>query len=150
VEQGAKMPLREERGDMLNSIREELESTVAPLFKEIVDDARKLMRQEAELVRIEVREEGVRARQAFALLVAGSATLFISLVLCAFMLVQLIATEWLQVPLWAAFGIVAVVMALVGGGLSFFGGKKIESMRRSSGRSMQALREGFGWMQRAM
>ena len=150
MEQGAKMPLREERGDMLNSIREELESTVAPLFKEIVDDARKLMRQEAELVRIEVREEGVRARQAFALLVAGSATLFISLVLCAFMLVQLIATEWLQVPLWAAFGIVAVVMALVGGGLSFFGGKKIESMRRSSGRSMQALREGFGWMQRAM
>jgi CHASE3 domain sensor protein len=135
---------------MFNSIREELESTVTPLLKEIVDDARKLMRQEAELVRTEVREEGVRARQAFTLLIAGSATLFISLVLCAFMLVQLIATEWLKVPLWAAFGIVAVVMALVGGGLSFFGGKKLESMRQSSGRSMQALREGFGWMQRAM
>jgi CHASE3 domain sensor protein len=144
------MPLQGERGDMFNSIREELESTVTPLLKEIVDDARKLMRQEAELVRTEVREEGVRARQAFTLLIAGSATLFISLVLCAFMLVQLIATEWLKVPLWAAFGIVAVVMALVGGGLSFFGGKKLESMRQSSGRSMQALREGFGWMQRAM
>jgi CHASE3 domain sensor protein len=135
---------------MFNSIREELESTVTPLLREIVDDARKLMRQEAELVRTEVREEGMRARQAFTLLIAGSATLFISLVLCAFMLVQLIATEWLQVPLWAAFGIVAVAMALIGGGLSFFGGKKLESMRQSSGRSMQALREGFGWMQRAM
>ncbi len=135
---------------MFNSIREELESTVTPLLREIVDDARKLMRQEAELVRTEVREEGVRARQAVTLLIAGSVSLFIALVLCAFMLVQLVATEWLNVPLWAAFGIVAVVMALLGGGLSFFGGKKLESMRQSSGRSMQALREGFVWMQRTM
>jgi hypothetical protein len=141
----------EDDGDaMFNSIREELESTVAPLLREIVDDARKLVRQEAELVRSEVREESTRARQAVTLLVAGSAVLFIALMMCAFMLVQLVATEWLQVPLWAAFGIVAVIMALLGGGLSFFGGKKLESMRESSGRSVRALREGFGWMQRAM
>jgi hypothetical protein len=135
---------------MFNLIREELESTVAPLLREIVDDARKLVRQEAELIRSEVREESARARQALTLLISGSAVLFISLLMCAFMLVQLVATEWLEVPLWAAFGIVAVVMALIGGGLSFFGGRKLESMRDSSGRSLRSLREGFGWMQRAM
>lgn len=131
---------------MFNSIREELETTVTPLLRDIIDDARTLMQQEVQLVRAEVREEVSRMRQAFTLIIAGGVLLVIAVALCALMTVQLISTEWLSVPLWMSFGIVAVVVALGGGVLSYIGGKKLEAMRESSERSMRALREGVQWM----
>jgi hypothetical protein len=135
---------------MLNSIREELESTVTPLLRDIVEDTRTLLQQEAQLFRAEVREDTVKVRQAMTLIVAGGASILISILLCAFMLVQLLATEWLQAPLWLSFGLVALVTATSGGILSYVGGKKLESVRESSERSLQAMREGLGWMQRTM
>jgi CHASE3 domain sensor protein len=135
---------------MFNSLREELETTVTPLLRDIIDDARTLMQQEAQLVRAEVREEASRMRQGFTLIIAGGVLLVISVALCALMTVQLISTEWFSVPLWMSFGIVAVVVALAGGVLSYIGGKKLEAMRESSERSMRALGEGMKWMQRTM
>ena len=135
---------------MFNSLREELETTVTPLLRDIIDDARTLIQQEAQLVRAEVREEASRMRQAFTFIIAGGVLLVISVALCALMTVQLISTEWFAVPLWMSFGIVAVVVALGGGLLSYIGGKKLEAMRESSERSMRALREGVQWMQRTM
>lgn len=132
---------------MFNSLREELETTVTPLLRDIIDDARTLMQQEAQLVRAEVREEASRMRQGFTLIIAGGVLLVISMALCALMAVQLISTEWFSVPLWMSFGIVAVVVALTGGVLSYIGGKKLEAIRESSERSMRALQEGMKWMQ---
>ena len=135
---------------MFNSIREEFESTVTPLLRDIVDDARTLLQQEAQLLRAEVREDTVKIRQAMTLIVAGGASILISTLLCAFMLVQLLATEWLQAPLWLSFGLVALLMAASGGIFSYIGGKKLESARESSERSIRALKEGLGWTQRTM
>ncbi|MFN4894733.1 MAG: phage holin family protein [Pseudomonadota bacterium] len=135
---------------MINSIREELESTVTPLLREILDDARKLMHQEAQLVRVEVREESVKMRQALTYVLAGSTALLIAAVLGSFMFVQLVATEWFKAPLWAAFGIVALVSAALGSALAVVGARKLRDVRESSERTMKALREGFGWMQRTM
>ena len=135
---------------MTNSIREELESTVTPLLREIFDDARKLMHQEAQLVRVEVREESVKMRQALTYLVAGTTTLFMAVVLCSFMLVHIVATEWFQVPLWAAFGVVALVAAILAAVCAYIGTQKLRAVRKSSELAMKTLREGFGWMQRTM
>jgi hypothetical protein len=135
---------------MFNSIREELESTVAPLLRDIVEDARTLLQQEAQLLRAEVRQDSTKVRQAMTLIVAGGASILISILLCAFMLVQLLATEWLKAPLWVSFGLVALLLATSGGILSYIGGKKLESARQSSERSIQAIKEGLGWMQRTM
>jgi hypothetical protein len=133
---------------MMDSIREELESTVTSLLREILDDARKLMHQEAELVRVEVREESVRMRQALTYLIAGSTALFIAVVLSSFMLVQLVASEWFNAPLWVAFGAVALLSATFGAVLACVGGRRLRAVRDRSERAMRTLREGFGWMQR--
>lgn len=135
---------------MVHSMREELESTVTPLLREILDDARKLMHQEAQLVRVEVREESIKMRQALTYVIAGSTALFIAVVLGSFMLVQLVATEWFQAPLWAAFGIVALVAAIFGAVCAYIGSQRLRSVRESSELAMKTLREGFGWMQRTM
>lgn len=132
---------------MFNSIREELESTVAPLMREIFEDARKLMRQEAQLVRAEVKEESRRIQGAFVYVALGGAALFVSVFLCSFMLAYLVAVQWFDVPLWLAFGLVAVVMAALGVALSYRGLKMMRAVTRSSGQTIEALREGFSWMQ---
>jgi hypothetical protein len=134
---------------MFNSMREEFESTVAPIMREILDDARKLMHQEAQLVRVEVKEESRKIQTAFALTFLGSALLFVAVLLSSFMLVYAISARWLETPLWLAFGIVAVVLALVGAGLSFMGLKRWRAVGESSGRSFNALREGLSWMHRS-
>lgn len=135
---------------MIHTIRDELESTVTPLIREIIDDARRLMQQEADLIRVEVREESVKIRQAMTWLAIGSAAVFVALVLAAFMVVQLIATEWFQAPLWVAFGVVALITSLAGGVFVFLGGRKLREVRRSSEQTMKALKGGFEWMQQAM
>lgn len=135
---------------MADSIREDLESTVTPLLREILDDARRLMHQEAQLVRAEVREESVKMRHALTYAIVGSTALFIAVVLCSFMLVELVATEWFQAPLWAAFGVVALVAAVVGAVCAYVGAQKLRAVRESSELAMKTLRGGFGWMQRAM
>jgi hypothetical protein len=135
---------------MFNSIREELESTVTPLLRDIFEDARSLLQQEAQLLKAEVREDGAKVRQAMTYIIAGSVSIAISVLLCAYMLVQVLATEWLKVPLWVSFGLVAIAMAVCGGIFSYIGGKKLEAVKESSERSIRAFKEGFGWMQRPM
>ena len=135
---------------MVESIREDLQSTIASLMREIFDDARKLMRQEAQLVRVEVREDSRKIQNAAVFMAVGGAMTFLSVLLAAFMLAYVVATEWFQLSLWAGFGVVAVVMALLGVGLFIGGYKKLRAVSESSGRSMDALREGFAWMQRSM
>lgn len=135
---------------MLESIRDELRSTIAPLIREIFEDARKLMRQEVQLVRVEVREDSRKVQNAAVYMAVGGAMLFLAVVLAAFMLVYVVATEWFQLPLWAGFGLVALLMALLGVGLFIGGSKKLRAVSESSGRSIDALREGFAWMQRSM
>jgi uncharacterized membrane protein YqjE len=134
---------------MFNSMQEEFESTVAPIMRDILDDARKLMRQEAQLVRVEIKEESRKAQSAFACTFLGSALLFVAVLLSSFMLVYAISARWLETPLWLAFGIVAVCLALVGAGLSLLGLKRWRAVSEDSGRSLDALREGFTWMHRS-
>jgi len=135
---------------MTESMREEIEFTVAPLLREILDDARKLMHQEAQLVRVEVREESVKVRQAVTYVMAGGTALLIAVLLFAFMLVQLLATEWFKAPLWVAFGMVALVSSALGAISAYVGLRKLQEVRASSERALKTLREGFGWMQRTM
>lgn len=135
---------------MINSIREELESTVTPLLREIFDDARKLMHQEAQLVRAEVREESVKMRNAVALVALGIASGAVSLLMVSFMLAYLIGSEWFNAPLWVGFGAVALVGALGGAGFLYAGVRRLKLIRESSEQAMRALRGGFGWMQGTM
>ena len=137
-------------GDMFDSIREELETTVAPLLRDIVEDARKLVQQETELVRVEVREEVELMRQAMFYLVAASTLLVVALLMSAFMFVYLVSTDWFQIPIWQGFGIIAVVAGIVGVVFSVVAGRKLKRIRESSIRSAQALREGTEWMRRVM
>lgn len=135
---------------MLDSVREELESTITPLLKEILEDARRLVHQEAQLVRVEVQEEARAVRTVVLCTIMGCIAVAIGSVLAAFTLVYVIADNWLQAPLWVSFGAVAVLVFGVGLGFLWRAGRKLQSIRAGSEQTLRALREGFGWMQRTM
>ena len=135
---------------MFNSLRDELETTVAPMLREILDDARKLAQQEVQLVRLEAREEGIKLRRALFFLSVGTTFGVIALMLAAFMLVQFVASDWLSLPLWQAFGLVALALLLLGGITSYLGARILRDVRDSSNRSVKALKEGVEWMRQVM
>ncbi|MFO0416338.1 MAG: phage holin family protein [Pseudomonadota bacterium] len=135
---------------MFNSLRDELETTVAPMLREILDDARKLAQQEVQLVRLEAREEGIKLRRALFFLSVGTTFGVIALMLAAFMLVQFVASDWLSLPLWQAFGLVALALLLLGGITSYLGARILRDVRDSSSRSVKALKEGVEWMRQVM
>ncbi len=135
---------------MLDSVREDLESTITPLLKEILEDARRLVHQEAQLVRVEVQEEARAVRTVVLCTIMGSIAVAIGSVLAAFTLVYVIAGNWLQAPLWVSFGAVAVLVFGVGLGFLWRAGRKLQGIRTGSEQTLRALREGFGWMQRTM
>lgn len=127
-------------------MREEFENTVAPIMRDILDDARKLMRQEAQLVRSELQDDSQRVQSALVYGVCGGALLFVGVTLSSFMLVYAVATQWMSVPLWLAFGLVSLFLAILGAGFSYMAMRKWRSLGESSTRSFRALREGLGWM----
>jgi len=131
---------------MIESLREELESTVTPLLKEVLDDARKLMRQEAQLIKTEARVEGEKTMRAVALIIAGGAVAHIAVLFSALMLAHLCAGPWFNMPMWAAYGVVALFSVALGVLFVSRGIRNLKEAREISERTLQALREGFEWM----
>lgn len=102
----------------------------------IVDDLRDLVKQELRLAQEEVKEDLRKAWKASMYWGAGVAVLSLSAVPFLFMLVHLLHTVTLpagsgdpaSLPLWACYGIVAVLIAMMGYAMMIAGQKRFESV----------------------
>lgn len=135
---------------MFNSIREELESTVTPIMRDILEDARTLMRQEVALLRGETHRESKRAAQVLTLALVGLLFAFAAIVLGLFSIAHTIAASSDHYSLGWAFGLVALCAAVVAAGVSYVGLRKWRSLAAESGRTFDAMKEGVAWMGRTM
>jgi hypothetical protein len=115
--------------------------SVASLVGGILADGQKLVRQEVALARREVAETADKAKTGVALLSSALAVCIVGGVLLGFMLVKLLHQFLLPNHEWACFGIVGVVVALVGGALVYCGGKKIQEVNLSFPQTAETLRE---------
>lgn len=117
---------------------------VASLVQGIVADAEKLVRQQFELFRQEIREEVDHAKSAAAAGGAGAGMMVLGGVLGAHMLVHGVRDST-KLPLWACYGLVGG--AIGGAGLALLG-----RARRQVGelglprKSSEALRENVEWL----
>lgn len=133
---------------MLEDVRREVESTVAPLIRGILEDSQKLFRQELALAKVEVREDARRARDAVIAIGAGVVICLVGLFLFGCMLAYLIDVLSDTIPLWGAFGVVAAIFFLVGGGLLFGGGKRAKGIKGIPEQTVETMRENVQWIQR--
>jgi len=121
------------------------QQSVTSLVSGIINDAQTLIQQQVALVREEIRADLRRTVQAVTALAVGVGVAALSLVPLVFMLVYLLHEKaaW---DLWASFGVVGAVLALVGGGLIFLGVQRFKSFNPLPDESAEALKENLQWI----
>jgi hypothetical protein len=127
----------------MNDVHTDTETNVSQLVGGIVADAQDLFRQQFELLRNEVRVDLRRTKTVELALSSGTVLAVVAVLLLGLALVYLLAALAPQLPLWACFGIVSVVVALISGPLLFLGMSQFK--KPLSGEFVQGLEETIQW-----
>ena len=125
---------------MRNDVRNGSSPSMTTLVSGILTDVQQLMAQQAQLLRLEIREDLRKARTGAILLGVGLGVIVVGGLLLCFMLPLLL--NWLapELPLWACFGIFAVVFLLGGIGIAYAAREKFQGAA-SLAESSAALKE---------
>jgi hypothetical protein len=115
------------------------------LISGIVHDAQTLLAQQLTLFQTEIKHDLSRTRDATIPLVVGLAVSLPSVILLCFTLVYALVWFWPALPLFAAFGIVGVVVGLVAGCLLYLGKSKFDAFNPLPVKSVEALKETVQW-----
>src|SRR5262245_30513244 len=131
---------------MANEVQNPPEPTVTSLASGIIDDVQELIRQEANLIRSEIKDDFQKTKTAVSSVAVGAGVAVLGVILLCVMLVYLL--EWAaapKLPLWICFGIVGGALALLGSSLMYAGKKKFDSFNPLPDQSYQALKENLQW-----
>lgn len=116
-------------GEIVNALRPQLQE---------------LVNRQVELARTELTPVGRQAGIAIGLLVTGA--VFLLLFLVFFFLAGMYIMEAVGFPLWAAAGIDAVILLLIGGGLAGLGAGRLRGLDPKPHRTLISLRQNVEWL----
>ena len=132
---------------MATDLHQEQSASVTSLVSGIVHDAQELMKQQFELLKAEVRDDFRKVRDASEMIGAGAGLALMGGILLSLTLVYLL--EFLfhpHLPLWACFGVVALVF-VVGGACLYFAGKRtLDKVNPLPDKTAEALKENVQWI----
>ena len=119
------------------------------LVSGILDDARVLMRQEAQLLKDEVKLELTKAGRAASGFGIGAVLAGVGVLFLLLMLVHGLH-EWFAWPLWVCYGLVGVAIAGTGFALILRAQALAGSVRATPRRSLQTMKENVQWIKERM
>lgn len=125
---------------MANDLRNGPDLSFTELVTGIVKDVQELLAQQLNLFKEEIRVDIRKTKEAALSLALGGGVLFFAVGFLLLMLVYLLH-EVAMLPLWASFGIVGGVLAVLGGALLYAGKHKWDSFSAFPQQSAQALKE---------
>ena len=114
-------------------------------MSELVSDAKQLLRQEVALAKHEIQEEVRKTKIAVVSLGAGIAIAALGGLLLIIMLVHLL-NALTDLPLWACYGIVGGMCALVGVVLLYTGKKQMARIDMVPQQTVETMRENVRWI----
>ncbi|ANZ40810.1 hypothetical protein BBK82_37315 [Lentzea guizhouensis] len=118
------------------------EESLGDLVSELTGDLSKLMRQELELAKAEIRQEATKAGKATGMLAAAGFAGYLTIVLLSFALVFALGAV---MPLgWAAL-IVAALWGIAGAVLYTSGRAKLRTVNPKPERTVETLKEDVEW-----
>lgn len=123
----------------------ERDTSVASLLGGIVGDAQELVRKEIALARQEIREEITSAKDAGIQLAIAGAVLAVGGLLLVLMLAQALA-DLLNWPTWAGYGIVGVVLAIVGYIMLSSAQKRMKQINPVPEKTVETMKENVEWI----
>jgi multisubunit Na+/H+ antiporter MnhB subunit len=133
---------------MADDVHTSSESSVTNLVSGILNDAQELFKQQVVLLKHEVKDDLRKTRDAALVLVIGTGVVSLGGLLLCWGLVHLLswAAGEEHLPLWASFGIVGGILAIVGGIVCYLGKKKFDSFNPLPEETAEALKENVQWI----
>jgi uncharacterized membrane protein YqjE len=136
---------------MATDVQTDRDASVTALVSGIISDAQELMHQQFNLLKTEVRDDIRKTKEALLALGLGAGVALLGVLLLVLALVHL--THWAfnnvpheTLPLWACYGIWAVVFLVIGGVLCYAGKKKFDSFNPLPEQTAEALQENVKWI----
>jgi Flp pilus assembly protein TadB len=117
----------------------------AALLGGIVDDVQRLLRQEVQLAKQELKQEWQKTKSAAVTLVVGTVAAALAAVILLFMVVYVLAYYTL-IPIWGCHGIVGGVLAAIAIGFLAFSKQKAGQIQVPP-QTVATLKENAQWIQ---
>jgi len=138
---------------MPNEVHTPPEPGLTSLVGGIINDFGDLIRQEIRFARAEVKSDLVKTREAVTILAIGIGIASVGGLLLAWMLVHLLhwmtspaGSDAATLPLWACFGIVGAVFAVLGGILLQMAVRKFQSFSMLPEKTAETVKENVQWI----
>lgn len=123
--------------------------SIGSLLAGIVNDIKDLFAQELKLARKEITEDIQETRRALTTLGTGLVILTAGFGLLLLMVVHLIDTMT-NIPLWGCYGIVGVVVGVIGAVFLVLGKNRAREVDFKPEQTAQAVKEDVGWIRARM
>jgi VIT1/CCC1 family predicted Fe2+/Mn2+ transporter len=114
-------------------------------MSELVSDAKELLRQEVALAKYEISQEVSKTKVALISLGTGIGIGAIGALLLILMLVHLL-NAFAALPLWACYGIVGGVLAIIGVLMVYTGKNKIAHIGMVPEQTVETMKENVRWI----
>jgi hypothetical protein len=130
---------------MASELQNSAEPSMASLVAGIIRDAQVLITQEMALARREIADEINKTKQALVSLSLGVGVAALGGLLLVLMLVHLLHEEW-HLQLWQSYGLIGLLLAVIGGTLFFVGRSRASTIRLVPPQTVQAMKENVQWI----
>jgi hypothetical protein len=118
---------------------------LTPLISGIVRDAQALIAQQLSLFQSELGKDLGKAKDTAILYGVGMAVCHLAAFLLFMMTAHLIVWLWPEFPLFAAYGMIGIVLAIAGGSLLAIGNSQFGALDRLGNKSVEGLKENVQW-----
>lgn len=127
---------------MAATSRQQNDVSIAQLVTSATADVKTLVTDQIELTKVEIQASARTAGKSMGLLAAAA---FVGVLFIIFLLVTIAYVLDVWLPVWAGFGIVAVVLAIVAAILGIMGKKRLETVKgpEQSMAQLEATKKAF-------
>jgi uncharacterized membrane protein YqjE len=118
---------------------------ITPLLTGIISDVQALLQQQLTLFESELKKDLRRTKDAAIPLAIGAIVCLLAGFFLCLALGYLLIWLWPELAYFAAFGIVGIALAIIGGGLVAWGKSQFDAFTPIPRESMKGLKENIQW-----
>jgi len=122
------------------------EPDIGELLKGALQDMETLAKQHVDLFKTELKHDLARAKEGLMFLMVAAGFLLPAGVLLGFTLAHLLTAIAPEMPLWGAYGIVFVVLAVAGGIVLYLGAEKFREATPPAEKTLEEIKEDAKWL----
>jgi hypothetical protein len=130
---------------MATDVMPNTEPSMTKLVGGIIDDTQRLLIQQGELLKADIRKDFKEAKEVGQEMIIAGSLLGVGGLLLSFMLVHFLTWAVPDLPHWGSFGIVGGLFALAGGIVFYRGREKFDKLNPLPEQSAKALKENLQW-----